>query len=282
MTPVTRAMLKQWFVEAPKGSTHMIVAVDEFDWSTYPVYVAEGEDVRKRHQEEHLKPLQRVMEVYRLDYSFDKQVDRHRCVVYALPPDGHDDRVLAVVAAIDDTSLELGRLTAAEAVAICRVERARRLAAVELAAAVQVGQRYEEMKRGARVAAHAPSTPDHPKAETDGEAAGPSPSETTTAEAGPASVEPPAPAASPSPITLAPTTELRAMCTEHGVMANWIVCIHTDEIESARLVDDPQIVGDAVCRPCRLSIDAGMAPTKALRLACGACVRARWPLENAS
>lgn len=193
MDPVTVEMIKQWFGEAPTGSSHMIVAVDEFDWSTYPIYVSDGEDVRKRHAEEHRKPLQRVMEVYRLDYSFDKQVVQHRCCVYDLPPDGHDDRVLEVCAALSLESLERARLSALEVARVCRVELARRRAAEARQADRWASDRYEFGKRQKRFDDLTRSS------ETDGEAPGPSPIDATEGQ-GEVDLlaEPSAPGASPS------------------------------------------------------------------------------------
>lgn len=189
------ANLRSWFDGAPPGSTHMIVVTDELDWSSCPVYVAEAEDVRLRHQEEKHKPMQRVMEIYRLDYSFDKQVDKHRCFTYELPPDGYDDHVLAAAGAIADSSLEQARLSTAELVVLCRAEIARRRAAVERAAEKEAFARYTSDARQARLDRL------HDSTQKDGQAAGPSPNETTSArqDVDPPGV-PPAPAACPSPI----------------------------------------------------------------------------------
>lgn len=147
----TIAMLRQWFNEAPPGTSHMIVAVDEFDWSNYPIYVAEGQDIRKQHEIEKQKPMQRVMEIYRRDYSFEKQVQAHRCFVYELPPDGYDDHVLDAVRAIAPSSLNQGRLTREEMLVLCRTEIARRRAANDRAKEKAASERYMERKRQDRV-----------------------------------------------------------------------------------------------------------------------------------
>jgi hypothetical protein len=189
---VTRAMLRAWFEEAPEGSSHMVVAVDEFDWSTYPVYVPEGEDIRRRHRELHEAPMARVMEVYRLDYSFDKQVELHRAVVYELPLDGYDDQVLAAASAISPASLDRGELGPAEVLALCRAEIARRRARDAAKEAAEAALRCESMDRQARVESHT-------QPQIDGEAARPSPSDANAPGEGPLESSPSARVASPSP-----------------------------------------------------------------------------------
>lgn len=143
----TRQDIEQWFVEAPGGSTHMIVATDEMDWSDFPVYVGAGEDARQRYEQENQKPLQRVMEVYRLDYSFEKQWVQRRCKVFELPPDGHEDKVLAACRAIDEGRLERGELSKEEMIQICLAESGRRLDALERRAEARRLEAYAEGKR---------------------------------------------------------------------------------------------------------------------------------------
>jgi hypothetical protein len=77
--------IRGWFEAAPEGSTHMITVCDEIDGGFFPTYVKADEDARQRAKQENDKPLQRVMEVYRLDYSFEKQVSQHRCFTYERP-----------------------------------------------------------------------------------------------------------------------------------------------------------------------------------------------------
>lgn len=78
----------------------------------------------------------------------------------------------------------------------------------------------------------------------------------------------------------------------HHAGERWVVCVHTERIERARVlrtwIQGPaggagvtwQIDGEAVCPGCSSAIENGRPPGKDLRLACGACVRARWPLER--
>lgn len=70
----TVEMLKGWFERGlEQKATHMIVACDTFDWEDYPVYVAKGEDARKRAKEYDGKNMQKVMEVYDLRKPWAEQ-----------------------------------------------------------------------------------------------------------------------------------------------------------------------------------------------------------------
>lgn len=74
-------------------------------------------------------------------------------------------------------------------------------------------------------------------------------------------------------------------CVEHGAMASerWVVCIHTNGIQSARLVDDqPLVTGEALCPSCQRAVDSGERASEFLRIACGLCVRRRWPIEGSA
>ena len=73
------------------------------------------------------------------------------------------------------------------------------------------------------------------------------------------------------------------VCTTHPDDEVWVVCSHTRAIKSRRLVEDnPPVVGDALCIACRMAVDEGRPQEAALRIACGGCVRPRWPLEQPS
>jgi len=60
----------------------MIVVCDEYDWDDYPVYVSAEQDVREVEAEYRAKPMQRVMEVYKLSMSLDEQMAQHRAFNY--------------------------------------------------------------------------------------------------------------------------------------------------------------------------------------------------------
>jgi hypothetical protein len=53
------------------GATYMIMCVDTFDYSDYPVFVHENEDLNKKIDDHDKENMQRVLEVYdlRLDKS---------------------------------------------------------------------------------------------------------------------------------------------------------------------------------------------------------------------
>ena len=66
--------LKRWFENGRKvKATHMIVVCDTFDHEDFPVFVAEGEDARKKAAEFTAEHMERVMEVYSLSRSFESQ-----------------------------------------------------------------------------------------------------------------------------------------------------------------------------------------------------------------
>ena len=69
----TRNDIKQWFKNAPKGSTHMIVVCDTYDWEDYPSYVKKGEDVREKVNHYATASMSKVMEVYNLKKSWASQ-----------------------------------------------------------------------------------------------------------------------------------------------------------------------------------------------------------------
>lgn len=66
--------IRAWLEDGKtRGATHMIVATDTFDWSDYPVYVAAGEDVRKKVAGE-----EKVMEVYSFALDLEEQLRERR------------------------------------------------------------------------------------------------------------------------------------------------------------------------------------------------------------
>lgn len=82
-------------------------------------------------------------------------------------------------------------------------------------------------------------------------------------------------------------------CGAHPSKETWIVCTHLDRITRARRVSgcragetgDPvgiAVTGDALCPDCDALVNAGRSLEAELVIACGACVRDRWPLEGAS
>ena len=75
----TRNDISGWFDEGVRiGATHMIVVCDTFDYEDYPVYVGNGEDVRKMFRKYNGPNMQKVMEVYKLNAGKEKQLNEHR------------------------------------------------------------------------------------------------------------------------------------------------------------------------------------------------------------
>ena len=56
------------------GASHMIIAMDSFDYEDYPIYVAPGEDPRTRIPTNG----DRVMECYRYTLGWPAQAAEHR------------------------------------------------------------------------------------------------------------------------------------------------------------------------------------------------------------
>ncbi|HPG64846.1 MAG TPA: hypothetical protein PLE82_05865 [Saccharofermentans sp.] len=79
----SRQTIMDWFNGSYiENATHMIVVCDEYDWDDYPVYVSAEQDVREVEAEYRAKPMQRVMEVYKLSMSLDEQMAQHRAFNY--------------------------------------------------------------------------------------------------------------------------------------------------------------------------------------------------------
>lgn len=70
--------IQRWLVEAKEnGATHLIVALDTFNYNNYPVYVSSDEDVRNEIKRiESCK--QRIDEVYNMSMDIDEQLSQGR------------------------------------------------------------------------------------------------------------------------------------------------------------------------------------------------------------
>ena len=73
-----------------------------------------------------------------------------------------------------------------------------------------------------------------------------------------------------------------ARCEEHAQEGVWVICVHTDLIAGARVVEDNVVTGEALCPACKALVEAKRPTEAALRIACGGCVRERWPIGGAS
>lgn len=80
--PTTKDDIRGWLEEAKrKKATHLIVAVDRFDWEDYPVYVMPGQDIHKLITEKYSgQNMQGYMEVYKMADDLEEQLAECRCV----------------------------------------------------------------------------------------------------------------------------------------------------------------------------------------------------------
>lgn len=78
-----QADIRRWLERGRQnGATHLIVVCDTFDHDDYPVFVKPTEDPHEVEETYNGKEMQRVMEVYRLDMSWDDQLAEHRAHNY--------------------------------------------------------------------------------------------------------------------------------------------------------------------------------------------------------
>jgi hypothetical protein len=72
----TKEDIKNWIDSAPKGTTHMVVVCDTFDYEDYPVYVSKKDNVHEvvgKYSGANTH-MQKVMEVYNLKKSIKEQL----------------------------------------------------------------------------------------------------------------------------------------------------------------------------------------------------------------
>lgn len=78
----TREEIEAWLSRGlEQNSTHVIIAVDTWDYEDYPVYVAQQENVHEKVAGYKNSP-DRVVEVYNLSLSIDKQLNQRRTLNY--------------------------------------------------------------------------------------------------------------------------------------------------------------------------------------------------------
>lgn len=78
----TREEIEAWLSTGlEKNSTHVIIVVDTWDYEDYPVYVAPQENVHEKVAGYKNSP-DRVVEVYNLCLSLDKQLNQRRTLNY--------------------------------------------------------------------------------------------------------------------------------------------------------------------------------------------------------
>jgi len=75
--------IEGWLATAKiKGATHLIIAVDKYDYDNYPVYVGPDEDVREEEERIISQSMQGVDEVYSMSMDIDKQLSQVRAFNY--------------------------------------------------------------------------------------------------------------------------------------------------------------------------------------------------------
>ena len=68
----TQTLIQKWVNEGKKtGATHVVIAVDTWDYTEYPVYVKPGENVQTII-EEYKHKQDRIMEVYSMSMDIDE------------------------------------------------------------------------------------------------------------------------------------------------------------------------------------------------------------------
>lgn len=74
----TKTDIQQWVEEGVKrGATHVIIALDTWDYENYPVYVQPGESV-KEQVDSYQSKEDRIDEVYNLSLNIEEQLNQRR------------------------------------------------------------------------------------------------------------------------------------------------------------------------------------------------------------
>jgi len=79
----SKAEIASWLKRGvDQNATHCIIVCDTFDYTDYPVYVKEGENVKEIEATYNKKSMQRVMEVYNLKEDLTAQLALERVSNY--------------------------------------------------------------------------------------------------------------------------------------------------------------------------------------------------------
>lgn len=74
-----KTTIKNWLLNADRNKySHMIVAVDTFDYDHYPVFVEIGKEAREAVADVESEQMQKVCEVYNLQMPIQAQLDESR------------------------------------------------------------------------------------------------------------------------------------------------------------------------------------------------------------
>lgn len=74
----SKGQIKAWVEKGTeRGATHVIIALDTWDYSNYPVYVDKGESVQEAVKRFDSTP-NRIDEVYNLSQDIEEQLNAYR------------------------------------------------------------------------------------------------------------------------------------------------------------------------------------------------------------
>jgi len=77
----TREDIISWLERAKElNSTHLIIAVDTYDFDNYPVYVTSNENVEEEYDKIIKSSMQRVDEVYNMSLNIEDQLKERRAM----------------------------------------------------------------------------------------------------------------------------------------------------------------------------------------------------------
>jgi len=78
----SRNDIKKWLDEGKeKGATHVLIALDTWDYENYPVYIMPNENAREKVNE-YGKSQDRIDEVYNLSMNIEEQLNAVRVMNY--------------------------------------------------------------------------------------------------------------------------------------------------------------------------------------------------------
>lgn len=74
----TKADIRKWLMEGKEqGATHVIIALDTWDYDNYPVFIQPGQSVKEKVDSYNSKQ-DRIDEVYNLSLDIEQQLNQRR------------------------------------------------------------------------------------------------------------------------------------------------------------------------------------------------------------
>lgn len=75
----TLQVIERWLQSAKeKGASHLIIAVDTYDYENYPVYVGYNEDVNEEIERVQSQSMQGIDEVYNMQMDINEQLNQQK------------------------------------------------------------------------------------------------------------------------------------------------------------------------------------------------------------